>query len=648
MLLPMLMMFAVASAGAQQARLVDREPPIPLERVDLEHWLDSIVPDGLRRGDIAGLVISVVKDGAVLLEKGYGYADLSRRVPMDPVLSVVHAASVSKPFTATAVMQLVEQGRLDLDRDVAAYLDFDLPIAPGPAVTLRHLLTHTAGFAEISYKRYQPPRSLRDHVVDPPARIYPAGQVPAYSNYGVNLAGYIVERVSALSFGDYTDRYVFAPLGMAHSTIRMTVPDALAPHLAPTYPTASSGEPYPPELMAELSPIDSPSGGLATTARDMTRFMLAQLLGGKLGDVRLLRPESVEQMHAPQFVPIPGAQPLGLGLFRSDYRGHRVIGHSGDGEGAHAEMKLFPDHGIGIFLAVNSSGAIEGLFPAAFPLRATLFRQFMDRYLPAIPTPDEPTVATAAEHAKRVAGEYAWTRQTVGDYREALELVGRYVFRPAIRANPDGTIETTPALAFQPEGRTQTWREVGPFVWREVGGDARLVMDVAGDTIRAVWSDQSPSVWVSRPVPRHRSAALHLPLLGITAVSLLLVSFAWPVTAAFGRRSKAATPVAERDRRMRQWSRGAAVLGALYLIGWGAVLVADAPSRVGVEPWIRLLQLAGVICVAGAGLALWNAWHVWRRPKFGWKLFESSVTALSLLYLVWFSFAFRLLSIRLG
>ena len=121
-------------------------------------------------------------------------------VPMDPQRTIVRVASVSKTFTATAVMQLVEQGKLDLDRDVNQYLDFEIPPAFGKPITLRNLLTHTAGFEETPYIRYDRQQSLRDHMLRVPDRIYPPGEIPAYSNYGLNLAGYIVGRVSGEPF----------------------------------------------------------------------------------------------------------------------------------------------------------------------------------------------------------------------------------------------------------------------------------------------------------------------------------------------------------------------------------------------------------------------------------------------------------------
>lgn len=637
-------------ATAQTAVQTSQEPAAPqLNRADLETWLDGFVPYALQQGDIAGLVVSVVKDGQVLLQKGYGYADVARKIPMDPQRTVMRTASVSKTFTATAVMQLVEQGKLDLDRDVNDYLDFEIPARFGRPITLRNLLTHTPGFFETSYKRYDPPLTLRQNLLMIPDRIYPPGEIPAYSNYGLNLAGYIVERVSGESIAQYVEQHILEPLGMEHSTFRMTMPEALRPLEAKNYSLASSAEPYPWSLVAAMSPVESPAGGLGTTAHDMTRFMLAHLQQGSFGDYQLLRPQTVQLMHAPAFVPIPGAQPIALGLFRADHKGRRVIGHSGDGEGAHAEMKLLPDENVGIFTAVNSDGSVHGILPAAFMLRATLFEQFVDRYFPASVAAQEPTVSTAQEHARLAAGEYVWSRQQKGDYQEALSLIIRFMaLKPFIVANADGTIETPAFLTLEKSGRTQTWREVGPYVWREVGGDARLVMKVQDGKVQSVWSDQTSSFWVNLPVPYLWSAGLNVPLLGLATGALLLTVLLWPVAAIARRHYGRALQLSGREARAYRMTRFAAVLGVLYMLGWAIVLIADLASTVGTEPWIRLIQLMGLCCIAGAAVAAWNAWLTWRGKRSVWAKVWSLVLALALLYLVWFSFAFHLISVRLN
>lgn len=603
-----------------------------LTSADLETWLDGFVPPALKRADIAGLVISLVKDGQVLVAKGYGFADLAAKTPMDPERTVLRVASVSKVFTATAVMQLVEEEKLDLDRDVNEYLDFAIPPAFGKPITLRHLLTHTAGFEETAYKRYNPPATLREHVMLVPDRIYPPGTIPAYSNYSLSLAGYIVARVSGVSITDYVDTRILQPLGMQRSSFRMRLPEALEPSLAKTYSLASTAEAFPPSLVEALTPADAPASALATTGNDMTRFMLAHLQEGRYGDFPLLSPQSLRVMHEASFVPIPGARAIALGMFRSDYKGHRVIGHSGDGEGAHAEMKLLPDQRVGLFLVVNSDGKVDTFLPAAFTVRAELFEQFMDRYFPTLSVSEEPTAPTAVEHARLMAGEYTWARQQRGDYQELMGLFGRFALKTVITANTDGTIETPPYLTFEKNGRTQTWREVGPFVWREVGGGARLVANVRDGKVESVWTDQAPSFWVDLPVPALFSARLNVPLLlvSIAILVLTMISYARP------------------KWRANRWTTLAVATGVIYVLAWFVALSRDLASTVGAEPWIRLIQVIGLLTVAGALAALGYAWHTWKGPRTFLAKVGNTLPALALLYLAWFSFAFHLISIRLN
>src|SRR5436190_8784516 len=176
-------------------------PPAQLTKADFETLLDALIPSQLRNRNIAGAVVSVVKDGQVLFQKGYGYADVEEKKPVLPDQTLFRPGSVSKVFTATAVMQLVEQGKLDLSRDVNDYLDFAIPKTFAEPVTLRRLLTHTAGFEEVLKNLFAPSaremKTLRDYLVAAmPQRIFPPGTTPAYSNYELALADYIVERTS--------------------------------------------------------------------------------------------------------------------------------------------------------------------------------------------------------------------------------------------------------------------------------------------------------------------------------------------------------------------------------------------------------------------------------------------------------------------
>ena len=149
--------FAQGPVPAPKVATAKAPPPPPprpagaapaLTAEDVEAYLDGMIPLQIRRNDIAGAVVSVVKDGQVLFTKGYGFSDVKKRTPVTTDATLFRIGSISKTFTWTAVMQLVAQGKLDLDKDINTYLDFTIPATFGKPVTMGHVLTHTAGFEE--------------------------------------------------------------------------------------------------------------------------------------------------------------------------------------------------------------------------------------------------------------------------------------------------------------------------------------------------------------------------------------------------------------------------------------------------------------------------------------------------------------------
>src|SRR5688572_24051006 len=225
---------------------------------DVETFLDGMVPLQLALSDIAGATVSVVKDGKLLFAKGYGFADVQKKQKVSPQDTLFRPGSISKLFTWTAVMQLFEQGKLDLDRDVNEYLDYKIPDAFGKPITLKHILTHTPGFEEQIKDLFLTDSTkpnlgqyLKTHI---PGRIYPPGTVPAYSNYATAVAGYIVERVSGRPFDEYVAENILKPLNMTRSTFTQPLPADLAPLMSNGYRLRSEERRVGKECRSRLSP----------------------------------------------------------------------------------------------------------------------------------------------------------------------------------------------------------------------------------------------------------------------------------------------------------------------------------------------------------------------------------------------------------
>src|SRR5712691_7421721 len=276
-----------ATKSQAEAKSAEQKPAAKtpeLTTTDLESFLDGFMPLQLGHADIAGAVVAVVKGGKLFFAKGYGYSDYEKKIPVSPENTLFRPGSISKLFTWTSVMQLVEQGKLDLDRDVNTYIDFKVPATFGKPTTLRDIVTHRPGLEETikdlfvgSEKDMRPiAQYLPAHL---PKQIYPPGTIPAYSNYATTLAAYVVQRVSGEQFDDYVEAHVLKPLGMVNATFRQPLPDALKPLMSNGYRLAS-GDAKTFEFVQV-----APAGSLSASAESMTHFMIAHLQNGRYGSV---------------------------------------------------------------------------------------------------------------------------------------------------------------------------------------------------------------------------------------------------------------------------------------------------------------------------------------------------------------------------
>lgn len=602
--------FAVPPSAAR-AELPPQLAPVELTQTDLEVWLDGYMPFALARAQIAGGVVVIVKDGAVLVQKGYGYADVAAARPVDPETTLFRAGSVSKLFTWTAAMQLVEQGKLDLDRDINTYLDFVIPPYQGQPITLRNLMTHTAGFNETDKCLVLPKSSVvpaLEQIVKKclPERVYPPGVIPAYSNYGATLTGYLVQRASGEPFDDYMERHIFAPLGMTHATFRQPLPASLQPLMSQGYQLAS-GPPQPYEMTGV-----APAGSLAVSGADMGRFMIAHLQDGSLGASRILSEATARQMHDTQLTLVdPAVSRMALGFYEIGYHGHRGIGHDGDTVLFHNALWLLPQDHIGIFISLNSAGD-----PATAPgSRRGLFEGFIDRYLaPRSPAPPQPLPqAIARQHAQQVAGTYESSRRWVGNFMSLLTLLEPTV----VSSDPEARVTVSSLKATT--GQLRRFTEVAPFLWRDARGEEDLGARVAGGHVVMLSTDPTE---VLLPAPRWRNASVLLPLLQLSLFASLLTLAVWPTTAIAKRRLGIS---AAQDRRAVVSQRllfAASGLAAVLILAWLVTLYTMLETfslTSAMDPWITVLHLLSLIIFpAAAAIALRHVRIVWSTGR-GWR-----------------------------
>ncbi|MDQ2861284.1 MAG: beta-lactamase family protein [Pseudomonadota bacterium] len=614
----------------------------PLTADDVSAYLDGFMPYALARGNIAGAVVVVVKDGQPLFEKGYGVSDVKTLAPVDPQTTLFRPGSVSKLFTWTAVMQLVAEGKIDLDRDINAYLDFKIPPAFGKPITMRDLMTHTPGFSDAAKdllttdpkKVKSLEASLKSAI---PARIFPPGTTAAYSNYGAALAGYIVQRLSGEPFADYIQNHIFTPLGMTHSTFIAPLPTGWARNMSKGYLVAT-GPAQPFEFVAA-----SPAGALTATGADMGTFMIAQLQNGQYQGRQILDAATAQLMHSPQFQPVPPLPAMDLGFYQEPGNGHRVIGHAGDTTAFHSDLHLYLDDHVGLYISMNSLGSAG----AAEYVRGALFRGFTDRYFPA-PAEHLATWPSAVRDGRTLAGYYIWNRRSDSGW---LRLASYLLGQAKIATDKDGVV--TVSTFRGANGAPKHWREVGPFVYQEVGGESRTAALVRGGKVVSVATDDFPPVMALQPTTASMSAAWNLPLFIATLAILALTVVLWPLVAVVRWRYKQRFALTGRAAWLYRAVRVVALIDLIFLLSWFALVAAAEVDLAflssGVDWLLRLMQFVGLVGVIGALAAVANVVVVvGDKSRSWWAKLSSALIAIACLATVWFAFGEHLITLGLA
>jgi CubicO group peptidase (beta-lactamase class C family) len=606
---------------------------------DFETFLDALIPSQLENRNVAGAVVSVVKDGQVLFQKGYGYADVEAKKPVLPDQTLFRPGSISKLFTATAVMQLVEQGRLDLDRDINDYLDFTIPKTYPEPITLRQLLTHTAGFEETLKNLFVAHESdvkpLRTYLVNQmPARIFAPGKVPSYSNYGFTLAGYIVERVSDEKFDRYITNHILQPLRMTHSTFDQPLPPEFASQISKSYLSASK-KPRDFEFVQA-----APAGALSTTAADMTRFMLAFLQEGSVDGVAILKPETVRQMETRQFELHPMLCGLGITFMEYWLDPVRAIGHGGDTVYFHSDMVLIPDAHVGYFVSYNSLGKNVG------GGRGEILRSFMKRYFP---NPGERKanvdIDTQKSDGRKVRGIYDGTRRADTTFLKIFALLGQF----RVSGDEDGilTVEGNKTQS----GELKKWQEIAPLVYREINGEESIAFrsDASG-IVREMLP--FPAIYEGQRLPWYATKTFVEVVVGGSLLLAALTILLWPVAVLIRKRYQRPLFTVKTDRVVYFLSRIVCigelilVLAPLLVFSQGLehiVVLGDA-----INPWLQAFHIFGWIMMAGIILLVVAAVRFVSLPGHGlWFRAHAVLLAIGGIVLGEFAWQYHLLGTSL-
>ena len=637
-----LLLSIVAPAMARQDRgASDRhvytapaQAPGPSDPAEMEAFLDDLFAQQMEENHIAGAAVSVVKDGKLFFAKGYGYADLENKIPVDPEQTMFRIGSVGKVFTWTAVMQLVEQGKLDLDADINTYLDFRIPDTYPQPITLKHLMTHTSGIEDRWLESLTPDAnelvSEREWLVDNfPGRVRPPGEAAGYSNYNAMLGGYIVARVSGEPYDQYIQKHIFDPLGMTHSNVNPQIPENLRPFVSESYTYVDGALQQFPDYVGQ--PAGMPSGSHQASVTDMARFMIARLEGGFYGDasteMRILKESTAKQMLTTLYTPDPRLKGTAYGLFDFSDNGQWTLGHSGYSPMMYGQFLLLPDQHLGVYVVYNSAGA-GGLDFQHLGFQ----RPFFDHYYPAPAVAPIQPPADFAQRAERFTGLY----KSANDHSTTPEKVARLLglFTLEVRDAGDGAL-----VIPMGEGNDLRFVEVEPLYFRQVDGPFSMVFreDDKGH-ITYMFTDFIPHYgyvkldWYETPGFNMMLAQICV----LVFLSMLLVAL---IRFIRSRRSGADRNKAPRGARgADQIILAVCLLNMLFLIGVALKFPPTQPSELhGIVLTTKIALGLGVLSALLTPAALVYTVLAWKNSYWGvaFRAYYTLVTVAALAF-VWF------------
>ncbi len=568
----------------------------------IEAFCDGLIKGLMSEHQIPGAVLIMVKDGETQYSRGYGYSNLKEKTKVHPDSSLFRIGSISKVFIWTAVMQLYEKGLLDLNADINQYLgDFSVKKKDGQRITLKNLMSHTAGFEDRVLGLFGEDENsllpLEDLLFkEMPAQIMPPNSQVSYSNHGSALAALIVEKVSGMDFHSYVEENILHPLGMEQTTFKQPVPEQLSPHVSNGYTSITSPDPEPFEFIRVY-----PAGAGSASGADMAKLMKAFLGEGSLNGVSILDTMTLREMIQPAFTQHPSIRPMLHGFLDLSRNQYKAYGHFGDTFWFHSMMVLIPEENLGVYLSLNgANGALTYL---------GFFEQFMNAFFPENNPPQIPEIQVSDGFFDHLKGDYKMNRYSRSDFTKIMSLF----LRIKVEKDSDHYLSiSTPFGSF-------LYEPMDSLLYRKQGSSELIAFgkDDKG-RIKYLYADQLPMLTMEK-VPWYESQALHFGVFILALSANFFILWFWPMVFLSRRRFYATDP----NRRYLPLSSKSlawvnALLFMIFVIGLSIVL--SDPFSVAVVIPTSLKALL-VIPIVFSGISLMMFIH-------GLKIFE--ITAISL------------------
>jgi len=604
----LLVLFGMLLAPAQSVTALSMQSPEPVVVTPqaVEAFLDEFTSVYLKKLEVPGLAFVMVKEGSVFVSKGYGYANVEYQVPFDPERTIVRAGSNVKTVTALALVQLAEQGKIDLDADVNRYLThFKIPDTFDAPITARQLLHYTAGldnrFIGIRVETPDEILPLSEYFAQRlPDRVRPPGQIRAYNDHEIALAGLLIEEVSGMPYDQYVREYIFKPLGMDSSSIYL--PERDAERVALGY---SSNGAYPLDY---YNLNDAAGSGFNTTPADLARYMLMHLENGKLDGEQVFSESVIEELHTTRFTHHPKLPGIAYTFDETFWGGRRILAKSGGAPGFTNRMLLLLDEDVGVYFVYNRDSTV--------PLSWKLEQAFLERFYPRVsPTIENEVPATDRKEMVRYTGYYI----SLNDYSATtIEKVQALMEQEQVTLDEQGRLHYAGGTLLRKDRNLFQWSDSSSYVTfgEDEYGNVNYMFVQRTALMRIPWIETFP---------------VQMSLLGFSLVAFVLSLLGWIIAAI------------KRQGKSYALSGFLSLIYISFLVGMGLLLApvfagADPPWALSFAPPNALLVLLALPLV-GVGLTCCLAWRVvrsWKERRSGWfvRIHNTLILVASLGFLV--------------
>lgn len=572
---------------------------------EVETFVDSFAAEYMPYLEVPGLAFMMVKDGEVFFSKGYGYADVENQIPFDPEQTIVRAGSNVKTVTALALVQLAEQGKIDLDADINQFLThFQIPDTFDSPITARQLLHYTAGLdnrfigirVETSYEILPLPEYLGRRL---PERVRPPGEIRAYNDHEIALAGLLVEEVSGMPYDQYVHEHIFKPLGMDSSSIYL--PEKDAGRAAVGY--GSDGA-YP---LSYYNLNDAAGSGFNATPADLARYMLMHLGYGKLDGEQVFSKSVVEELHTTRFTHHSKLPGIAYAFDETFWGGRRILAKGGGAPGFTNRMLLLLDEGVGVYFVYNRDSSV--------PLSWKLERAFLEHFYPkGKPSIGEEVPATDPQEMARYTGYYI----SLNDYSATtVEKVQALMEQEQVTLDEQGRLNVFGSTPLRIDRNLFQWSESGNYVafGEDEDGSVNYLFVSRTALMRVPWIETLP---------------VQMGILGFSVITFITALLGWLVS------------IFKRQGRSYALSGFVSLIYVGFLVGLGLLLApvfagADPPWTLSFAPPTALLVLLALPLI-GVVMTLSLAWQVvrsWKEKRFSWfvRIHNSLVLIASLTFL---------------